>query len=686
MSTESFKAAMRLSNGEEEIRSFQLQSPFEYEEMVSLLKSQLNLSDVKIKAADEDNELVTLTSTSDLSSAYKTAKDRNSKLKVWVYAAGPNGPRPLGEDEKVRPSPLTRSDSTTSESGLAGMTGTPKYVPRKDREVTFVDPGSAKKKVPFTPTNGSGANAGLVASPSGSLALGAALGASLSSALASSPSTEFNNGVALCMEWLNDGCPLPEGECTKTHALSSNWRCKNCNQTGHRLLDCPTKVCSYYAKTRTCRRGDKCPLSHDVAAVATAVLPSPRTMRADQARDWRDKEAIKALGSSQSLGALSGIPRHPATTPKMTGSASNASLNWAGAAAAGSGAAASQELLKVLQMANPEALTTIIKVAAQALNINASSPSTISTSASPLSSTPAQSQAPAAQQVAAPGGPLSATTSETNSSTLGSTSEGSPKTGTARPRRTMASYANAATGDITSPTGPGTPLPTLVKVLSENTLRKTKACRHWTEKGHCKLGDSCNFRHDPQLQGTGSSPLSPDSARPVGATTPRVVCKFFQSNACRNGTECRFLHTTNPNPMASPTKTTGDSTPRRSQLSPNATAFTYPYDSTSSLNASASTGSLNGVPRCELCSRSFNSAAQKQQHEGSKQHQLALIKTKANEVPIPGACENCHDATHSSTDCKLTICGRYVTKGLCPAGDTCPRDHIASVQEIEVSA
>lgn len=569
MTTESFKAAMRLSNGEEEIRSLNLACPFEYDNMVSLLKKVFDFSDVKIKAADEDNELVTLTSTADLSDAYKVAKDRNNKLKVWVYPTGGNPPR--SEEEKVsRPSALTRSDSTNSESGLSGMT-TPKYVPRKDREVAFVDPGSAKKKLPYTPT----AAAGVPPAATG---------------LVSSPSTE---NVTLCLEWLNDGCPLPEGECPKTHALSANWRCKNCNQTGHRLLDCPTKLCSYFAKMRSCRRGDACPLSHEVTGPAViGVLPSPRTqMRADQAKDWRDKEAIKALGSSQSMGSLSGIPRHPGSvTPRLASSQSKETLSI-GAGNNATATAGNEAFMKLLQQTStPEVFAAFVAKIAQAMSPSGSQPLMSSLSASSLS---AAQQAPA--QVAgagAPGGP-----------TVNGDGEGSPKPG-AKPRRTMASYVGAAStgSDLTSPLG-GLAGGMTVKVGSEardiSALRKTRACRHWTEKGHCKLGDSCNFRHDPQLQGTGT-PLSPDSARPAG--TPRVACKFFQNNACRSGSECRFLHQT----AGSTGSTAGSTTPskgngststaqRRSQLSPNATAFNYPYDSVPN-----PAGAENGVSRCEV--------------------------------------------------------------------------------------
>ena len=59
--------------------------------------------------------------------------------------------------------------------------------------------------------------------------------------------------------------------------------------------------------------------------------------------------------------------------------------------------------------------------------------------------------------------------------------------------------------------------------------RSKKPCRFF-QRGHCREGDECRFRHDTGEQ---------------AAAKPKAQCKFFAQGKCNRGSDCKFAHDAN---------------------------------------------------------------------------------------------------------------------------------------------
>eukprot|EP00930_Biecheleria_cincta_P076875 TRINITY_DN64105_c0_g1_i1.p1 TRINITY_DN64105_c0_g1~~TRINITY_DN64105_c0_g1_i1.p1 ORF type:complete len:464 (+),score=110.12 TRINITY_DN64105_c0_g1_i1:89-1480(+) len=78
--------------------------------------------------------------------------------------------------------------------------------------------------------------------------------------------------------------------------------------------------------------------------------------------------------------------------------------------------------------------------------------------------------------------------------------------------------------------------------------KSAEICIYW-QKGSCKNGPSCRFQHDSSAREGGkavSRPVDrgPTARRETSALRPPKVeaCKFWQKGSCKNGSSCRFRH------------------------------------------------------------------------------------------------------------------------------------------------
>ncbi|KAI8368593.1 hypothetical protein EDC96DRAFT_441258 [Choanephora cucurbitarum] len=55
-------------------------------------------------------------------------------------------------------------------------------------------------------------------------------------------------------------------------------------------------------------------------------------------------------------------------------------------------------------------------------------------------------------------------------------------------------------------------------------------CKYFIH-GHCKDGDNCTFKHDPNAVQSKPTPAK-----------PRIVCQFFKTNSCSKLGDCEFSH------------------------------------------------------------------------------------------------------------------------------------------------
>lgn len=98
---------------------------------------------------------------------------------------------------------------------------------------------------------------------------------------------------------------------------------------------------------------------------------------------------------------------------------------------------------------------------------------------------------------------------------------------------------------------------------SSTGLYKTKLCRHFQTKGHCNMGEKCNFAHGMEelRASAGGAPAMPTSAYSFAYTQPTyqsnytntdhsgskyyktVLCRNFQETGqCQFGDNCKFAH------------------------------------------------------------------------------------------------------------------------------------------------
>jgi hypothetical protein len=135
-----------------------------------------------------------------------------------------------------------------------------------------------------------------------------------------------------------------------------------------------------------------------------------------------------------------------------------------------------------------------------------------------------------------------------------------------------------------------TPPPTPTRLLSAPALKPATAppaipvCKNWADKGFCKFGPACRFRHGviPSNPPTPKAPFSistglPSTSTPSGnaASAPpdRDLCKFFQQGHCRFGDSCKHSHDVfggmpKPPNQSAPAPNTFTPGPPQSQLGP----------------------------------------------------------------------------------------------------------------------
>ncbi|THU95695.1 hypothetical protein K435DRAFT_966271 [Dendrothele bispora CBS 962.96] len=100
--------------------------------------------------------------------------------------------------------------------------------------------------------------------------------------------------------------------------------------------------------------------------------------------------------------------------------------------------------------------------------------------------------------------------------------------------------------------------PSASKCLNQSGFKATIPCMYWEPRGTCAFGDTCSYRHDPNLARTVKLGTSKESgqlddssaSRAISLSsgesslTEKVPCMFWNEGLCSRGDACKFWHDT----------------------------------------------------------------------------------------------------------------------------------------------
>ena len=121
-------------------------------------------------------------------------------------------------------------------------------------------------------------------------------------------------------------------------------------------------------------------------------------------------------------------------------------------------------------------------------------------------------------------------------------------------------------------------------------MSQRRVCFFFKTPAGCRLGDTCNWLHEP------GSASTPNSSTPRGSSNPNVnapngVCRFFWNNGNCRFADCRFSHVRQGDSASSTTSTTAP-TPPHSSTAPHPP---HPPSLTASLKAGSARFQLYNV-------------------------------------------------------------------------------------------